>query len=82
MRNFPKAALCVAEGGGPEIQNRALLCRPCNGDKKDTHNLTWPRQQAGYATGRRKGARHPIDLPLARLKVDEYLAREARQGGL
>ena len=71
-----------SEGGGPEIQNRALLCRPCNGDKKDTHNLTWLRQQAGYATGRRKGARHPIELPLARMKVEQYLARQPQPGAL
>ena len=71
-----------SEGGGPEIQNRALLCRPCNGDKKDTHNLTWLRQQAGYATGRRKGPRHPIDLPLARQKVEQFLAQQPQQSAL
>ena len=71
-----------SEGGGPEIQNRALLCRPCNGDKKDTHNLTWLRQQAGYATGRRKGIRHPIELPLARMKVEQYLAQQPQPASL
>ena len=63
----------VAGGGGSELTNRALLCRPCNRTKSDTQTIVWLRQQAGYATGRRRGSRHEIDLEIARLRLEEYL---------
>ena len=63
----------VSSGGSNDLTNRALLCRPCNADKSDDHTLIWLRKQAGYATGNRKGTRHPIDLGLAKLQIEEYL---------
>ena len=67
-------------GGSPELHNRALLCTPCNRTKGDMMNMNALRQRNGYATGRRRGRKHPIDLRLAKIKVEDWLARRPRQG--
>ena len=66
-------------GGSAELHNRALLCRPCNRDKREDHTILWLRQQAGYAMGRSSGAQHPIDLRLAKIKVAQCLEGLSRQ---
>ena len=66
-------------GGSTELHNRALLCRPCNRDKRESHTILWLRQQAGYAMGRSSGAQHPIDLRLAKIKVAQCLEGLSRQ---
>ena len=63
----------ISGGGSHDLSNRALLCRPCNGDKSDTRTIVWLRQQAGYATGRKQGTRHEIDLEIARLRTEEHV---------
>ena len=63
----------ITGGGSHDLSNRALLCRPCNGDKSDTRTIAWLRQQAGYATGRKQGTRHEIDLEIARLRIEEHV---------
>ena len=63
----------ISGGGSHDLSNRALLCRPCNGDKSDTRTIVWLRQQAGYATGRKQGTRHEIDLEIARLRIEEHV---------
>ena len=62
----------ITGGGSYDLSNRALLCRPCNGDKSDTRTIVWHRQQAGYATGRKQGTRHEIDLEIARVRIEEH----------
>lgn len=69
-------------GGSPELHNRALLCTPCNRAKSDLMNMNALRQRNGYAIGRRRGRKHPIDLRLAKIKVADRLARRPRQGEL
>ena len=63
----------ISGGGSHDLSNRALLCRPCNGDKSDTQTIVWLRQRAGYATGRKQGTRHEIDLEIARLRIEEHV---------
>ena len=69
-----------SSGGSPEIHNRALLCTPCNRTKSDTMNMNKLRQHNGYAIGRRKGRKHSIDLRLAKIKVEDWLAKRSSQG--
>ena len=64
-----------AAGGSPELHNRALLCTPCNRAKSDTMDLNALRQYNGYAAGLCAGRRHPIDLRLAKDKVEDWLAK-------
>ena len=73
----------VSSGGSNEITNRALLCRPCNGAKSDTSTLTVLRRAAGYTTGKRqRGDEHPIDLELASIMIEDYVARDVQQSVL
>ena len=39
-------------------------------------------QRNGYATGRRQGRKHPVDLRLAKIKVADRLAGRPRQSEL
>ena len=64
-----------AAGGSPELHNRALLCTPCNRAKSDTMDMNALRQYNGYAAGLCAGRRHPIDLRLAKDKVEDWLAK-------
>ena len=63
----------ISGGGSHYLSNRALLCRPCNGDGSDIRTIVWLRQQAGYATGGKQGTRHEIDLEIARLRIEEHV---------
>ena len=69
-------------GGSPELHNRALLCTPCNRAKSDTMDLNALRQYNGYAAGLCAGRRHPIDLRLAKDKVEDWLAKQPRESGV
>ena len=62
-------------GGSNHLDNRALLCGPCNRDKSDTMTLSALRRAV---LGSRKAAnKHPIDLSIARQWSEEQL-REKR----
>ena len=69
-------------GGSNDLDNRVLLCQPCNLAKSDPITLIQLRRdnaQNGYLTkpaGTKRGQDgHPIDLPRARQKCREALER-------
>ena len=69
-------------GGSNDLDNRVLLCQPCNLAKSDQITLIQLRRnntQNGYLTkpaGTKRGQDgHPIDLPSARQKCREALER-------
>ena len=70
-------------GGSNDLDNRVLLCQPCNLAKSDRITLIQLRRenaQKGYLTkpaGTKRGQDgHPIDLPTARARCREALERQ------
>ena len=67
----PKSA-----GGHDHLDNRALLCSPCNNDKSDRATLIQLRRQT---MGRRNARMHRIDLREASTWCRERLMQEIRK---
>ena len=74
-----------ADGGSNHLDNRALLCKPCNGAKSNNLTMGALRRQNtkdGHLTkpaGTKRGDDgHPIRLPEARAKCREALQRHRR----
>ena len=74
-----------ADGGSNHLDNRALLCKPCNGTKGNRLTMGALRRQNtkdGHLTkppGTKRGDDgHPIRLPEARAKCREALERHRR----
>ena len=72
-----------AEGGSNELDNRAILCRPCNGRKGDRMTLTALRRankRDGFWYGN-PPIDQRIDIRTARQWARDYLADAAEEGG-
>ena len=74
-----------ADGGSNHLDNRALLCKPCNGAKSNNLTMGALRRQNtkdGHLEkppGTKRGDDgHPIRLPEARAKCREALERHRR----
>ena len=74
-----------ADGGSNHLDNRALLCKPCNGAKSNKLTMSALRRQntrEGYlvkpAGTKRGDDGHPIRLPTARQTCREALNRHRR----
>ena len=62
-----------SEGGSNALDNRALLCPPCNALKSNTMTLTGLRQE-NYRKGFTTVENHPIEISKARQWAKLYLS--------
>ena len=68
------------DGGSNELDNRALLCNPCNGAKGDRMTLTALRRQNrkdSYLT--KRDADHPVNIPEALQWAQNYMRELIRE---
>ena len=66
-----------SSGGSNQLDNRALLCRPCNQKKSNRLTLTglWTENRRDGYLGRRE---KPIDIQSAREWARQYMAERVR----
>ena len=69
-----------SDGGSDHLDNRALLCRPCNGEKSNKKTLSALRS-VNRKAGHLKAKEHPIHLPSAAAWCRQVLAEKEEVRG-